>query len=263
MSRDLAWTAVTRAPQVALATVADRPDPWSRWASAVSTMAVGDYASAMAALLPLTDRDDEVGGLACARIAAGLRQIDEHASAVSWDERAMQSVGRAVTDGLIGRAADAVGLADPAVAAEHLGAARERAAGLRDEIRVSWVAEEICLLNDQYHLALAHGERAHRLALSLGSPRHIVKSALFVGAAGRATGAAGTVGLLNVAYGRAEALALRPLLWPIVTVLGEDASPDQWTAAGRAVRYIHGHLPDGYGARWAGRADIGTLHRSA
>ena len=263
MSREIAWAAVTQAPQVALSTVSGRTDPWSRWAEAVVTLALGDYRGAFDALHPLCERDDEVGGLACARIASGLRQIDEHEAAVDWDERAIAAGGRATNDGLVGRAADAVGMSDPDLAASYLGAGRERAVDLRDEIRVAWVAEEICLLKGQYPLALAHGERAHRLSLALGSPRHIVKSALFASAAGRATGAAGTVALLGVAFSRAQALALRPMLWPIVTVLADDATPAQRVAAGQAVRYLHDHLPPGFGSAWTGRSDIGTLRHTA
>lgn len=257
-----------QAPAMGIATLGARTDPWSEWARAVLTMSVGDYRSAFDLLEPLAKCDDsEVAGLAGARIAAGLRQIDEHALAVSWDDKAMQSCGQAVLDGVIGRAADQVGVGDAAGAARYLAGAPSRCRTMRDDVRVAWVACEISLLKGQYRVAAAHGERAHKVSTAMGSPRHLVKSSLFWAAADRA--AAATVdattsealwfGLLHRGYSRARALSLRPLLWPLVAVLGEEASPEQRRAAGQAVAYLCDHLPPGLGETWATRADIAEL----
>ena len=257
-----------------LSTVGGRSDPWSEWARAVLVMSVGDLCGAFDLLEPLAKSDDrEVAGLACARIASGLRQIDEHAAAVGWDEKAMGAEGQAVLDGLIGRAADQVGAGDAVGAARFLAEAQPRCRTMRDDVRVAWVACEISLMKGQYRVAAAHGERAHKVSVAMGSPRHIVKSQLFWAATDHAAATAAPTeptasndpffSLLHRGYARARALSLRPLLWPMVSVLGEDASDEQRQVAGQAVGYICDHLPPGRGMRWSDREDIVSLRRSA
>lgn len=256
-----------------LSTVGGRTDPWSEWARAVLIMSLGDLCGAFDLLEPLAKSDDrEVAGLACARLASGLRQIDEHDAAVGWDEQAMAADGQAVIDGIIGRAADQVGAGDAPGAARFLTEAQPRCRTMRDDVRVAWVACEISLMKGQYRLAAAHGERAHKVSVAMGSPRHIVKSMLFWAAADRAAAAAAPAEptsndpyftLLHRGYARARALSLRPLLWPMVSVLGEDASAEQRQVAGQAVGYICDHLPPGWGMRWSAREDIAALRRAA
>ncbi len=261
--RDRAWAAMRQSPQQGLATIGSRRDPWSDWARGVLAMATGTFDRSFDILMPLCEIGGEVAGLACARIASGLRQIDEHAAAVDWDERAVAGEGQAVTDGLIGRAADAVGAGDQRLAAHQLSRAHRRVGQMRDEVRVAWVACEISLLKGHFAVAAAHAERSHRLSKTMGSPRHVVKSALFWAAAVRPLDHDLAFELLDRAYGRAKGLALRPLLWPLVAVLGDEASREQRVEAGQAVRYIHTHLPPGYGGNWAQRADIAELRLTA
>lgn len=267
-NQDRAWAAVRQAPALGMSTLGTRSDPWSEWARAVLTMSVGDYAGAFDILEPLTKCDSaEVAGLACARIAAGLRQIDEHPLAVAWDDKAMAAAGQAVLDGIVGRAADQVGVGDAAGAAGFLAGAPARCRTMRDDIRVAWVACEISLLKGQYRIAAAHGERAHKVSAAMGSPRHLVKSMLFWAAADRAAVPTGSeavaFALLHRGYNRARALSLRPVLWPLVAVLGDEASPEQLRVAGQAVTYLCDHLPAGLGADWANRPDIVDLRNRA
>lgn len=261
--RDRAWAAMRQSPQQGLAVIGSRRDPWSNWARGVLTMATGGFDTSFDILMPLCDIGGEVAGLSCARIASGLRQIDEHDTAIDWDLRAVGGEGQAVTDGLIGRAADAVGASDPSLAAQHLSRAHRRVAQMRDEVRVAWVACEISLLKGHFAVAAAHAARSHRLSVSMGSPRHVVKSILFWAAAVRPLDPDLAFGLLHRGYGRAKSLSLRPLLWPLVAVLGDEASRDQRVEAGQAVRYIQAHLPSGFGGEWAQRADIADFRLCA
>ncbi len=219
-------------------------------------MATGAFDESFDLLMPVCEMGGEVAGLSCARIASGLRQIDEHAVAVDWDRRAIHGEGQSVTDGLIGRAADAVGAGDPTSAAHYLFRAHRRVTQMRDEVRVAWVACEISLLKGHFAVAAAHAARSHRLSLAMSSPRHVVKSILFWAASVRPLDPGLAVDLVHRGYGRAQSLSLRPLLWPMVAVLGDQASPEQRVEAGHAVRYIQAHLPGHYGAGWAQRADI-------
>lgn len=258
-ARDRAWTALRQAPQVGLDLIGPRSDPWSAWARGALIMSMGDYARAIGGLEPLTFQGDEVGGLAAARIASGLRQLDDHAAAVGWDERAMAASGQAVVDGIVGRAADAVGATDVELAARLLSQAHDQAATVRDEIRIAWVACEVSLLQGQAQLAAAHAHRSHRMSLALGSPRHVVKSALFWAAAVRSDDPQTSLDLLQRGFARAQALSLRPMMWPMVNVMGHRAGVEQVAAAGQAVRYIEAHLPEGAGEQWRRRGDIAQL----
>ncbi len=258
--RAAAWRACRRAPRAGLADLADRDDPWATWARAVLVMSCGDYGGAIAPLESLADQGDpELAGLACARIASGLRQIDEHAAAVAWDERAMATAGSAVTDGLVGRAADAVGAGAPDTAARFLAQARARATGDRDHIRIAWVACEIALLGGRPRHASDHADRALDLSRHLGSPRHIAKSTLFAAAARHGTDPLAARQLLAGGWEEVRDLHLRPLLWPMVLLLGSAATPPQRTAAAEAVTFIGAHLPPGAGAVWRARGDVARL----
>ncbi len=202
---------------------------------------------------------DERAGLAAARMASGLRQLDEHAAAVPWDDLARAGHGRAVVDGLVGRAADAVGLGDEAAAAEYLDQARQCVTHSRDRIRVAWVACEIDLLSDRPAAAAAEADRALETARHLSWPRHQAKSALFLGAALRHSDPERAIPLLHEVASEAEQLSLRPLVWPVVLVLGDEATAAERRWAHRAVRVIESQLPAGVGGGWAARADIAQL----
>jgi hypothetical protein len=64
----------------------------------------------------------------------------------------------------------------------------------------------------------------------MGSSRHIVKSSLFWAAALRADQPQRAVDLLAGVFDQAVVMSLRPLIWPIVTVLGDRATPQQRSA---------------------------------
>lgn len=254
-----AWAATFQAPRAGLARLGSAEDPWTRWARGVLLQASGDYATAFRLWEPMTTAGGELAGLAAARMASGLRQLDDHAAAVPWDDLAQAAPGRAVTDGLIGRAADAVGLGDEEVAAEFLARARRLVGHPRDQIRVAWVACEIDLLSDRPAAAAAEADRALGLARNMVWPRHQAKSALFLGAALRHSDPERAIPLLHEVASEAEQLSLRPLVWPVVLVLGDEATAAERRWAHRAVRVIESQLPAGVGGGWAARADIAQL----
>lgn len=260
-----AWAATFQAPRAGLARLGPAEDPWARWARGVLLQAGGDYAAAFGLWEPLTAAGDELAGLAAARMASGLRQLDEHAAAVPCDDLAQAAPGRAVTDGLIGRAADAVGIGDAATAAEFLAQARRLVGHPRDQIRVAWVACEIELLTGHAAAAAAAAEadRALETARHLSWPRHQAKSALFLGASLRHSEPERAIPLLHEVASQAEQLSLRPLLWPAVLVLGDAATDSERRCAGRAVRVIESRLPAGVGSRWVVRADVAQLRANS
>ena len=258
-----AWAATFQAPRAGLARLGPAEDPWALWARGVLLQAGGDYAAAFGLWEPLTAAGDELAGLAAARMASGLRQLDEHAAAVAWDDLAQAAPGRAVTDGLIGRAADAVGIGDAATAAEFLAQARRLVGHPRDQIRVAWVACEIELLTGHAAAAAAEADRALETARHLSWPRHQAKSALFLGASLRHSEPERAIPLLHEVASQAEQLSLRPLLWPAVLVLGDAATDSERRCAGRAVRVIESRLPAGVGSRWVVRADVAQLRANS
>lgn len=167
------------APLAGLAALSGRDDPWSRWATGALLMSLGDFGTAWTHLVEIARIDDEVGGMACARLGSGLRQMQEHRAATAWDRRAQASSGQAVVDGLIGEAADWVGLGRPADAASRLAEARTLAATWRDHVRVGWVSTEIALLRGDTPAAVSSAQSSLRQSEEANSPRHIVKSELF------------------------------------------------------------------------------------
>lgn len=251
MTQPRAWRAVQLAPQAGLELLGTAGDDWSTWARGVIQLALGDFATAFGLLQLVAAKPGEAGGLASAKIASGLRQLDEHEAAVAWDTRARGGEGRAVPDGLIGLAADAVGRADPHAAAAYLAQARGVADGWRDEVRMAWVATEIALL--QGRDAVPPAEQAYAWSAAQGSPRHRVKSGLFLAAALQASNPSRATVTARGALVEAGELALAPFVWPLVAVLADEATPAELVAGADAVRFIAARLPPGHGAAWLAR----------
>lgn len=245
-----AWAAVRRTPADGMALVGGTDDPWACWARGVLLLARGDFVRSFGLLRGPARRTDELGALSCARIASGLRQIDDHHQAIAWDARAARTP---VADGVIGLAADHVGTQDPAGAARLLVGVRP--AGTRDVIRRSWVACEIALARGRTRAAVVHAERALRVSRSWG-PRHELKSTLFLAAAVQDHDPERSRRMLRPALAAATRAQLWPLVWPMVAVLGEDADVAETAAAARAVGHIAARLPAQAGERWLARPDI-------
>lgn len=252
-----AWRAIAVSPSAGRQMLATDSDPWTEWARAVCTMAMGDYAGAFHRLRPIAAEATEVAGLAAAALASGLRQLDEHAAAVAWDERAMAGPAAARLDGLIGRAADDVGLLDPGAAAGWLQLAEPLQVTWRDRIRYHWVATEVALSLGELSGAVVAADRALAAARRTGSPRHLLKSALF-----RAVCEVQTevrVRQVREVLDAAEVMSLPPLVWPAVVVIGDRARPREQRAGAEATAFIRDHLPPGVGGGWLARSDVSGL----
>jgi hypothetical protein len=255
--RRRALAGLALAPEEARADLAGCGDAWARWGDAVALMACGSYRSAFATLTPLTDHaDTELAGMAAAALASGLRQLDEHPAAVSWDERACGSAGQALVDGRIGLAADAVGLGHPDEAARHLDRAVALAGGWRDRTRVSWVRTEVALMRQDWMQAQAQATQALEEATAVPSPRHVVKSQMFLAVVRRHLRPEAGIALLHETVAAGRAMRLRPLIWPAVVVLGTDATPAERRGGAEAAGHIAAHLPEGHGLGWSRRPDV-------
>lgn len=257
MTQQRAWQAVRLAPRAGLLLLGTAGDDWSTWARGVIQLAMGEYAQSFELLRRVAAKDGEVSGMAAAKIGSGLRQLDEHDAAAAWDERARDSTGRAVVDGWIGLAADAVGRADHVGATEYLTAAGRLANGWRDDVRMAWVATEIALLRG--HDASAPATQAYEWSVAHRSPRHRVKSSLFLAAALRGSDPERATALARAGLVSARELELAPFVWPLVAVLGDQASPAEHAAAAEAVHFISARLPAGHGTAWLTRMQATTM----
>ncbi len=222
-------------------------------------MAEGDYLAAFALFEPLAGSAAEPAGLAAAALASGLRQLGEHGRAVALDATAARSCGAGRVDGLIGLAADHVGLAEPVAAQQALDLAAPELADWRDRVRHGWVATELALLRRDPEEALRFAERAVATARSAGSVRHQVKSELFHAVSRRTVTRGNGAAELHEVARVADQHRLRPLQWPAVQVLGEEATAAEVEGARSALSFIAAHLPPDVGGSWGGNAAAALL----
>lgn len=248
------WRAVFLPPRQGLELLVGHDDPLALWARGVCLMAGGDYDTAFAMFASVGPAGSEAAGLAAAAIASGLRQLDEHTAALDYDHVAADSPGAARVDGLIGTAADRIGLGDRAAARQALDRAEPHLVDWRDRVRFDWVSAEWALLTGAPHDAVRHCEAALAAARAAGSLRHRVKSALFLAVAHDTLAPGSGAAQLHGVVAEAAAARLRPLVWPAVLVLADRADEWEREAAREAVAHIGDHLPPGTGSRWGGYA---------
>jgi hypothetical protein len=196
-------------------------DSGQAWLRAVALGGQGRYAAARAELGRARTR---VGGnrnllsLTLSTEASFLRQLGFHALAMEYDGPAAEvgDAPYAVADALTGLAADALGLGRFALSSRLLTRARDSAerAGLRQRIRLSWVAAELAMATGVGADALAAAEVAVELAAGGGSVRHKVKSALLRAAAlGCCGDAPAAVAMAGEVVDRCREHGLEPLRW--------------------------------------------------
>jgi hypothetical protein len=252
VTTDLRAAAFGGQPDAAVA-VTDGTSARERWLAAVVLGGQGHYARAAALLRPLaTGPDPVLAALAGAALASHLRQMGGHGRArrhdaeaarrlaaqrrAPWqrDEPDADGVDRAgaLTDVLLGLAADAIGLHRPDQA-KRLHSAAVRAGGdanWRVTVRVHWVATELALATNDPAAAVDHAERAREVARSRGATRHTVKSTMMLGAAltsgGTPKGRSRAEGLLTEAMEVSLTRGMSPLVWPCALLLAELA-PDR------------------------------------
>ncbi len=273
---------LTRAVEAAAAAGQEGEAMAAGWLLGVCLAATGRYGSALGVLDPLvssaqTPEGRVLGSLAAGTVASIHRQLGRHSVAQGYDEAAVagsEGEGEAGFDGLLGLAADAVGLGAPEEAASRLAEAAQladdRPDWWRQRVRLGWVRAEVDLLHGRTDEAAAAAADAVELAERSGAPRHVAKGLLFLGVAqveaGRTEEATTT---LRRGALLAESLGTLPLQWPIRAVLGallagqDDAESERCLAAARrAVEAIAADLPDDLRAEWLGRPDVGTLLQS-
>jgi hypothetical protein len=239
-------------------------DPASRWLAAVALGGQGHYAAATTLLYGLNSAADPVvSALAASTLAAHRRQLGGHAAARVLDAAALSRLASAgapapggdpdgmdaagaLSDALLGLAADALGAGRIGEARRLVAAAAERdATGWRGAVRLGWVSAEVELGAGRAEEAVPHAEAAAERAAAAGSARHRVKSALVLGAAlaagGKVAGRQRAVELLSIAQQEADELGLRPLVWPCALVLAElepAYAPEHRRRAGRALHCV-------------------------
>lgn len=268
-----------RAVEVAAAADLEAEAMAAGWLLGVCLGASGRYGGALRVLGPLvtaaqTPEGQLLGALAAGTVASIHRQLGRHSVAQGYDEMALhrsQGAGEAGFDGLLGLAADAVGLAQPEIAAGRLAAAADVAAGRADwwrqRVRLGWVRAEVALLEGRPDEAAVAAGESVELAEHSGAPRHVAKGLLFLGVAqveaGRTQEATAT---LRRGALLAESLGALPLQWPVRAVLGalvagqDDAESERCLAAARtAVEEIAGDLPEDLRAEWLAREDVDAL----
>lgn len=268
-----------RAVEVAVAEDLEAEAMAAGWLLGVCLSSSGRYGGALRVLDPLvtsaqTPEGRVLAALSAATLASIHRQLGRHSTGQGYDEMALetsQGVGEAGFDGLLGLAADAVGLAQPEVAASRLAEAAELAEGRTDwwrqRVRLGWVRAEVALLEGRADDGAAAAGGAVELAEQSGAPRHVAKGLLFLGVAqvegGRTEEATAT---LRRGALLAESLGTLPLQWPIRAVLGAlvagsaDAESERCLAAARtAVEEIAADLPDDLRVEWLARPDVETL----
>lgn len=274
------------APLAALRTMALPPVSAARatWLGAVADGASGRYGRALDALQPLTAAEAGppepsllVRAAACATAASLLRQIGDHPSAEPLDRRALDLLDRFPTavgvderlDAAVGSTADAVGLGDLGAARARLAHCRVVAtgdpavqAGWRPMTRLRWVETEVALLAGETPAAVVAAEAAVGLARAARSPRHLAKSAMFLGVSQALDGRPDEgAGALQESAELADGAGLLPLIWPVRAVLGTmpglAAGPGaaEWhlRLARDAARRIAAELPEDRLIRWRGR----------
>lgn len=156
-------------------------------------------------------------------------------------DRAQLYRAEAISDVLVGLAADAVGVGRLAEARRlH---ARAPAPTWRTRIRSAWVSAEIELSSGRATLAVPHAERAAGLAADAGSVRHRIKSDLVLAAALGVVGErAVALKLVTRARDDATDLGLLSLVWPAAMILA-DLNPSEAGGHCRTVALtLHGVL---------------------
>jgi hypothetical protein len=234
--------------------------PHDRWLRAVAAGGQGRYGTALADLALLRREPcDALVSLACSTHASFLRQLGWHARARTWDGRALALAGsdpEAGADGLIGLAADALGIGRFAASATALHRATDLVDGSppRARVRLAWVSAELAMARGQGTTAVAHAEQAITAAASLGSARHSLKSDVIHAAALCAAGdlaAARTVA--DPALEVAEKLGMIPLRWALACLLADIGSAGRSAVQIAAIRDASAETVRERGGVWSVR----------
>lgn len=156
-------------------------------------------------------------------MAEAYRQLGEHATARTWDQRALDlAEGEAIVWPLLGLAADAIGSGDAGEAGRRLAAAEPLAVDgdWQLEVRTGWVAAELALLEARPLDAAGAAAGALARAERAGAAPYVAKSLLFQGGALAQAGEEEAAAALTRAASLAELLGALPVAWPARAMLG-------------------------------------------
>lgn len=236
------------------------PEGVGPWSAAVDLGARGRAAAARAALGSLIReaRDPRIVSLAYSTRASLTRQAGGHAQARADDARACLLVASAARgrrddwafaawiDGLIGLAADGLGIGDFAGSRTLLARVSQSIDGRGDvdsrpwivdgrlRLRHAWVRTELALFSGDTPGSVGPGREARRLGADAPSPRHIVKTDLISAAVAAAGGDGDTAAEIAAdCENRCITWGLLPLQWAAATML-TGIGPDPDGAARRA-----------------------------
>jgi hypothetical protein len=201
----------------------------ARWLLGVAEQGAGRCASALRVLHQAWS-EAKATPLAvnlASSLAEAYRQLGEHATARTWDQRALDLAdGEAIVWPLLGLAADAVGTGDAGEAGRRLAAAEPLAADgdWQVEVRTGWVAAELALLEarpaDAAEAAAAAVARAERASAA----PFVARGLLLQGGALAQAGEPDAAAALGRAAGLAELLGALPVAWPARALLGALAA---------------------------------------
>jgi hypothetical protein len=251
--------------ELPLARVPGRPStPKAALLSAIVLGGRGRYGAAATILTGLVrDEDPVIASLAGSVFASHRRQLGGHAAARRFDGPALLKASRALelhktddpdgldargamSDALLGLAADNLALARLPAARRLAAAAAGIPAGWRGEVRSGWVSAEIELAAGAPEDAVAPAERAAELSRARGAYRHSVKSDLVLGATLAATGDPGTHDrakrLVENALQEAEKCEFSSLIWPACSIAGNLGAEPVEKYRFRSAQVLHGVL---------------------
>jgi hypothetical protein len=179
----------------------------ARWLDAYVALCRGDFATATSQASAINDAPPPIGFAALITLGSAARQAGRHGEGLIHDRNAL---ARATTPAqrvaaYTGIAADHVGRGEATACVEAIEAAQSHLARAdrRGQVRLAWVRCEYALLTDAPDAAVLYARRALRRSRGL-SPRHRVKSMLFLGVALHAAGSPQAPRMLRRAHERSQ-----------------------------------------------------------
>jgi hypothetical protein len=239
--------------------------PEELWLRAVAAGGQGRYGSAVADLETLvrTQPRGPLQSLAHSTRASFLRQLGGHHAARTWDGRAWavaESDLTAMTDALVGLAADALGTGRFALSARLLQRAGDLLADgavnapCRLPVRLAWVSAELAMFTGHGAAAVRYAERAVGCASNLGSARHTTKSQVVLAAALCSVGdLEASREVADAALEASELLGLTPLSWASACLLADIGSTARSASQIAAVRDLSADVVRHRGGTWTAR----------
>ncbi len=242
--------------------------PHELWLRAVAAGGQGHYGTALSDLGRLQRlvasgplaANAPLASLALSTRASFLRQLGWHDRARSLDGQALTlAEGSALpsADALVGLAADALGVGQFAASARALLHAAELvtdSAPARLPVRFAWVSAELAMVTGDGVAAVAAAERAMRLAETLASARHGVKSQDILASARCISGDLdGSRRAADKALLQTAVFGLVPLRWAVASLLADIGSERHSYAELAAIRDMSAQTVIRQGGVWCPR----------